>query len=142
MASALVFVLAPEAQLPADGADWSDLLQAQGLRSGIHLRIFSVAPEQQDSLDVLISRGADVNKPGWAPLHYAATSGNLDTLRLLLDNYAYIDAESPNQTTPLMMAAKYGNPQAVQLLLEAGADISVKNALGLTAFDFAHQAFS
>lgn len=88
----------------------------------------------------LITRNADVNKPGWAPLHYAATSGNLDTLRLLLDNYAYIDAESPNQTTPLMMAAKYGNPQAVQLLLEAGADISVKNALGLTAFDFAHQA--
>jgi ankyrin repeat protein len=88
----------------------------------------------------LITRNADVNKPGWAPLHYAATSGNLDTLRLLLDNYAYIDAESPNQTTPLMMAAKYGNPQAVQLLLEAGADSSLKNALGLTAFDFAHQA--
>jgi ankyrin repeat protein len=39
-----------------------------------------------------------------------------------------------------MMAAKYGNPQAVKLLLEAGADFSLKNALGLTAFDFAQQA--
>ena len=88
----------------------------------------------------LIALNADVNKPGWTPLHYAATTSQLDTLRLLLDNYAYIDAESPNQTTPLMMAAKYGNAQTVQLLLEAGADFQLKNALGLTAFDFAHQA--
>ncbi len=88
----------------------------------------------------LIARNADVNKTGWAPLHYAATGSNLQTLRLLLDNYAYIDAESPNQTTPLMMAAKYGNAQTVQLLLDSGADIGLKNALGLTAFDFAQQA--
>lgn len=88
----------------------------------------------------LIALNADVNKPGWTPLHYAATTSQLATVRLLLDNYAYIDAESPNQTTPLMMAAKYGNAQTVQLLLEAGADFQLKNALGLTAFDFAHQA--
>ena len=88
----------------------------------------------------LIALNADVNKPGWTPLHYAATTSQLATVRLLLDNYAYIDAESPNQTTPLMMAAKYGNAQTVQLLLEAGADVQLKNALGLTAFDFAHQA--
>ena len=88
----------------------------------------------------LIAMNADVNKPGWTPLHYAATTSQLATVRLLLDNYAYIDAESPNQTTPLMMAAKYGNAQTVQLLLEAGADFQLKNALGLTAFDFAHQA--
>ena len=88
----------------------------------------------------LIALNADVNKPGWTPLHYAATTSQVATVRLLLDNYAYIDAESPNQTTPLMMAAKYGNAQTVQLLLEAGADFQLKNALGLTAFDFAHQA--
>ena len=88
----------------------------------------------------LIALNADVNKPGWTPLHYAATTSQLATVRLLLDNYAYIDAESPNQTTPLMMAAKYGNAQTVQLLLDAGADVQLKNALGLTAFDFAHQA--
>ena len=93
-----------------------------------------------DLCNQLISRNADVNKTGWAPLHYAATSANLNTLRLLLDNFAYIDAESPNQTTPLMMAAKYGNAQTVQVLLEAGADFTLKNALGLTAFDFAQQA--
>jgi ankyrin repeat protein len=86
---------------------------------------------------LLIARGADVNKPGWAPLHYAATHGHLDVMQLLLDEHAYIDAESPNGSTPLMMAAHYGTPQAVQLLLDAGADPLLKNRLGLSAIDFA-----
>ncbi len=88
----------------------------------------------------MIDKGADVNKPGWTPLHYAATSGNAQIIKILLENYAYIDAESPNKTTPLMMAAHYGTPGAVKLLLEEGADVSLKNDLGLTAIDFAQQA--
>ena len=52
----------------------------------------------------LIGKGADVNQPGWSPLHYAATSGNIEIMRLLIENHAYVDAESPNGTTPLMMA--------------------------------------
>jgi ankyrin repeat protein len=88
----------------------------------------------------LIARDADVNKTGWAPLHYAATGGHLAVIELLLEHHAYIDAESPNGTTPLMMAAHYGTPAAVKLLLEAGADPTLKNQLGLSAIDFAHRA--
>jgi ankyrin repeat protein len=88
----------------------------------------------------LIARDADVNKPGWAPLHYAATSGKAQVVQLLLDHYAYIDAESPNGSTPLMMAAMYGSAEAVKVLLAAGADATIKNALGLTALDFAQKA--
>ena len=87
----------------------------------------------------LIRLGADVNKPGWAPLHYAATRGHLAVMSLLLDEHAYIDAASPNGTTPLMMAAHYGSPSAVKLLLEADADPTLKNNLGLNAFDFAQR---
>lgn len=89
---------------------------------------------------VMIQKGADVNKPGWTPLHYAATNGHLAVMNLLLDKYAYIDAASPNNTTPLMMAAHYGTPSAVKLLLEAGADPMLKNDLNLTAIDFAVRA--
>lgn len=85
----------------------------------------------------LIARDADVNKPGWAPLHYAATGGHLDIMRQLLEAHAFIDAESPNGTTPLMMAAHYGSTEALQLLLDEGADPTLKNQLGLTAADFA-----
>lgn len=87
----------------------------------------------------LIARDADVNKPGWTPLHYASTSGHVAIMRLLLDNHAYIDAASPNGSTPLMMAAMYGTVDALKLLIGAGADPTLKNAKGLDAMDFARQ---
>ena len=93
----------------------------------------------QDLAEKLIRRGADVNKTGWTPLHYAASSGQLAIISLLLENSAYIDAESPNGTTPLMMAAMYGTPAAVKLLLQEGADPQLKNQQGLTALQFAQR---
>ncbi len=93
-----------------------------------------------DVCAALIARGADVNKTGWTPLHYAASSGQVAVIALLLENYAYIDAESPNGSTPLMMAAHYGTTEAVQHLLSAGADPLLKNEKGLTAIDFAYAA--
>ena len=88
----------------------------------------------------LVERDADVNKPGWTALHYAASGGHVSVIEYLLDNSAYIDAESPNGTTPLMMAAMYGSPESVKALIQAGADLNVKNSLGLTALDFAVRA--
>lgn len=85
----------------------------------------------------LVENDADVNKPGWTPLHYAASSGQVAVIEFLLENSAYIDAESPNGSTPLMMAAMYGSPEAVKVLIQAGADLGIKNQLGLTALDFA-----
>ena len=86
---------------------------------------------------LLIEKGADVNKTGWTPLHYAATKGHVEMMKLLLEMHAYIDAESPNGTTPLMMAAHYGTPLATKLLLDEGADPTPKNEKGLSALDFA-----
>ena len=91
----------------------------------------------------LIDKDADVNKTGWTPLHYAASSTQGDQLgvaKLLLENAAYIDAASPNGSTPLMMAAMYGNASTLKLLLDEGADPTLKNQLGLTAVDFAQRA--
>jgi ankyrin repeat protein len=90
----------------------------------------------------LVKHGADVNKPGWTPLHYAATHAGPDALAqvaFLLENHAYIDAESPNGTTPLMMAAQYGEPEVLRLLLKEGADARLANQQKLTAIDFAQR---
>lgn len=94
---------------------------------------------QEDMVKRLIARDADVNKPGWAPLHYAATNGHVAIMKLLLENHAFIDAQSPNGTTPLMMAAMYGSTAAVKLLLDEGADTLMRNQLGMSAADFAQR---
>lgn len=105
--------------------------------------MYAVLKGHTDLARAMVARGADVNKPGWAPLHYAATyagDGAVQQVQWLLDNHAYIDAESPNGTTPLMMAAQYGSEEVLRLLLAEGADPSLRNSLGLTAIDFALRA--
>ena len=85
----------------------------------------------------LLARGAQVNRPGWTALHYAAFVGNNEVVQVLLDASAYIDAEAPNKNTPIMMAAYAGHVFTVKLLLDEGADATLKNDRGLTALDLA-----
>lgn len=91
----------------------------------------------------LLRRGAAVNTPGWNALHYAA-SGQTDDqqaiIQLLLVYRTPINARSPNNTTPLMLAASYGSEAVVQLLIASGADTTLQNDQGLTASDFALRA--
>lgn len=94
-------------------------------------------------VEQLLAMGARINQPGWTPLHYAASADKEHSLaiaQLLLEQHAYIDAESPNKSTPLMLAAQYGSEGMVKLLLDAGADVQLRNQLGLSAVDFARRS--
>lgn len=88
----------------------------------------------------LIERGARVHQGGWSPLHYAAAGPEPKVVALLLDRGAPVDARSPNNTTPLMMAARYGAEPSVDLLLARGADKRVLNDRGMDAAAFASTA--
>lgn len=93
----------------------------------------------KEAVEALLAKGAEVNRPGWTPLHYAAFAGSNEIVAILLDKSAYIDAESPNKTTPIMMAAMAGHILTVKLLLDEGADATLKNEAGMTAIDFARK---
>jgi uncharacterized protein len=88
----------------------------------------------------LLERGAQINRTGWTPLHYAATGSATPLVALLLDKGADIEAPSPNGTTPLMMAARYGNQESAVLLLVRGAKARSVNQAGLNAIEFARGA--
>jgi len=92
---------------------------------------------QKDTVEKLIARGAEVNRTGWTALHYAASVGGADIVKILLDHSAYIDAESPNKTTPLMMAARGDHADVCRLLVDEGADPTLINERDLNAADFA-----
>lgn len=111
-------------------------IRARNGDTALMLAAFKV---NRPALEALLAKGAEVNQTGWTALHYAAASGNNDIVQLLLEHFAYIDAESPNKTTPIMMAARSGHILTVKLLLEEGADATLKNDAGMTAIDFANK---
>jgi ankyrin repeat protein len=89
----------------------------------------------------LLAKGAQVNRPGWTALHYAAAAGATEIMRILLEHHAYIDAESPTKVTPLMLAAREGQEDAVKLLLEEGADATLRDSgFHIDAAEFAERA--
>jgi len=85
----------------------------------------------------LLDRGAQVQKPGWSPVHYAASGPSSELLALLLDRGADINARAPNGSTPLMMATSFGTEDSVKLLVQRGADKKLLNDRNLSAADLA-----
>lgn len=88
----------------------------------------------------LLERGAKVQKPGWSPVHYAATGPSTELLALMLDRGADINARAPDMSTPLMMAVRFGPEDSVKLLVKRGAEKSYINERNVTAADLARHA--
>lgn len=115
-------------------------LEARAPNGNTALMMAAFRQNKETVLDMM-KRGAQVNQKGWAALHYAAAAGSTEITAILLDKHAYIDAESPSGMTPLMIAAREGQEKVVELLLEQGADATLKDGgFHLTAAEFATKA--
>ncbi len=115
----------PDIRVDASNANGETPLMMAALRADL------------DAMKTLIARGAQVSRPGWTPLHYAASSPSAAPVRLLLEQGAPVDARAPNGNTPLMQAARYGHEDSVTLLLERGADRTLRNERNHDAADYA-----
>jgi len=74
---------------------------------------------------------------GRLPLHLAACSGRVQALEYLLAIYFASEPNEKDQNTPLHYACMFDHPEAVTMLIKAGADKNAKNAAGQTPADLA-----
>ena len=77
-------------------------------------------------------RGEDDIRQRRAALHYASAQGHIEATKLLLDRGASVDVKDFWGSTPMLMAAKNGDPTTIQLLLKAHASLDVKDQSGKT----------
>lgn len=88
----------------------------------------------------LVNNGADVNASldtgNNALLLAMDNPGYTSLVQVLVDNRANVNIQNKRGNTPLMFAASRDNAEYVQLLLEKGADKTLKDASGKTALDY------
>lgn len=77
---------------------------------------------------------------GASPLHYAVMKGRMKIIDLLLSRGADVNSRTRNGTTPLHTAALYARKEVAERLLEAKADVNAKSQSGATALALATAA--
>lgn len=87
---------------------------------------------QVEIAKLLIEKGAEVgarSKAGTLPLHDAAMAGNASIIALLLRNGAALNATTEaTGETALHLAAAWGRVGALKTLLEAGANLEIRDS--------------
>ncbi|KAK7058628.1 putative ankyrin-repeat protein [Paramarasmius palmivorus] len=78
-----------------------------------------------------------VDADGRTPLHWAASSGSLDIVRILLEHDAEVDKPDASGWTALHIAVSAGHDKVVEELVGAGADVTRRNDKGITPLHYA-----
>ena len=117
----------------------------------------AIADDNYEAAKALIEAGAKVNEPsgaeGLTPLMVAAaqtapaegamflpsSTRPIDIAKGLIERGANVNAQSTKGVTALMIAATHNNPPMIGLLMESGADASLKDDQGQTATDVAER---
>lgn len=73
-------------------------------------------------------------------LTWAAFSGHTETVRLLIDRGADINAAGTNDKPALTWAIESGRRDVAEFLLKKGASLDVKDSAGSTPLDYARRA--
>jgi ankyrin repeat protein len=99
--------------------------------------------ERVDLAKFLLQNGADINatnKPGMAPIHAIAETGNLELLELAKSYKVDLTAQDKNSCNALHYAAKSDDPTMACIFVGEGLDIESTSKQGETALIVAVQA--
>ena len=104
----------------------------------------SVGTGNQQIVKILLDAGAAIDVPGdgynGPPLVWAAVKGDVNIMKLLLEKGGNINIKHENDIkgiggTALHKASKNKKDNAILLLIDKGADLTITNKYGQTAMD-------
>ena len=95
-----------------------------------------------DAIKYVLIDGADVNAvdstTGWTPLlRFASLGGCKEIAELLIKFKADINVKDFEKKSPLMIAVINGNQPLVEVLVQNGADLTIRNEYGKSLYDLA-----
>ncbi|PPE01924.1 hypothetical protein GOBAR_DD01064 [Gossypium barbadense] len=109
-------------------------LRNEDARSLLHVAVSSAHPE----VVKLLSAAADesvvngIDEEGWAPIHSAASIGNLEIMEILLSKGANVNVKNDGGRIALHYAASKGWLKIAELLISHGAKINSKDKASST----------
>jgi ankyrin repeat protein len=109
--------------------------------AGLTALHYAVDGANLDAIKFILMEKADVNardNNGWSPLLRAAsTNASKEIAELLCKFKSNVNILDNDHKSALMTAVVNGNQPFVQVLVENGADLTLKNDFGRTAYDLA-----
>mmetsp|Transcript_18754 Transcript_18754/g.45273 ORF Transcript_18754/g.45273 Transcript_18754/m.45273 type:complete len:228 (+) Transcript_18754:134-817(+) len=100
-------------------------------------------PSNHEILRLLVTEGESLldvdmqDQDGDTPLHYAVKAEDGDSIAVLLDAGAHTDKVNNRVYTPLLLATSLGYVELVKILVDAGADATIRRPNGFDAYDLA-----
>ncbi len=108
---------------------------------GVPMLCIAVRKCHMDIVKYLIDIGADINAVSEdrhnTPIMDAASTGDLESIKLLVSEGADLETQSKNGQTALILAVGHGDIEVSNYLLSAGADYEVKDFLGMSGKSYA-----
>ncbi|GLT27956.1 hypothetical protein SLA2020_029190 [Shorea laevis] len=120
--------------LPQDQLSKSLALRNDDGRSLFHVAVSSARPEVVKLLSEVADESVvnSADEEGWAPIHSAASIGNVEIMEILLSKGADINLKNNGGRTALHYAASKGWLKIAELLISHSAKINAKDKVGCT----------